>query len=398
MNSDRNEGRNRSQQGRQGHEGDDRSYRASERDDQSSVDYNRATRSESGRYGADQGSWRGNEGGLQRGYTQGGGSSFGSYEDRGYPQQGRASDDYFYNEDRGSMQMGRDDRTPQGRSWFDEQRRSQQGRDFEDRSYPQSGGFNQDRGYNQGNYNQDRGYSVNPQQGGAWQGRQSWQGRGSYGQEDRGDWGFNSSMSGPSGRSGIDERNQGGYYGMGGSMGYGQGNLQQGGYGSRGPFNTWQGQYGQGQYGQQGMYGQQGQRGQIGQGAQRGGMYGRGPLNYTRSDQRIYEDVCDALSDDEEIDASQVEVKVEKGDVTLTGTVQNRDARRRTEDVIERISGVKEINNQVKVQRQTQGQTQGQTQNIGASSDRTLSQGSTTTTGSNLANNGTLGNEHRSRS
>lgn len=421
MNSDRNEGRNRSQQGRQVHEGEDRAYRAGERDEQGNADYNRATRSESGRYGSDQGSWRGNEGGLQRGYSQGGGSSLGSYEDRGYPQQGRASDDYFYNEDRGSIQMGRvDDRSPQGRSWFEEQRRSQQGRDFEDRSNLQMGGFNQDRGYGQ-SFNQDR-FGANPQSG-SWQGRQGWQGRGTYGQEDRGDWGFNSSMSGPSGRSGIDDRGQGGYFGMGGSIGYGQGNLQQGGYGSRGQFNT-QGQYGshgaygqgqwgqgqqsvygpqgmQGQYGQQGQwgqgqYGQQGQRGPIGQSGLRGGMYGRGPLNYTRSDQRIYEDVCDALSDDEEIDASQVEVKVEKGEVTLSGTVQNRDARRRIEDVVERISGVKEINNQVKVQRLAQGQTQ----NVGASSDRTLSQGSTSTTGitgGNLGSNGTL-TEHRSRS
>ena len=48
---------------------------------------------------------------------------------------------------------------------------------------------------------------------------------------------------------------------------------------------------------------------------------GRGPKNYKRSDERIREDVCDRLSDDGMVDASEIEVKVSGAEVTLDGTV-----------------------------------------------------------------------------
>jgi osmotically-inducible protein OsmY len=186
------------------------------------------------------------------------------------------------------------------------------------------------------------------------------------------------------GRSGGEQRyGNGGHGGQHGryDMGpgpYGQGQYGQGQYG--------QGQYGQGQYGQgqlgQGQYGQ----GQLGQGQYGQGQYGqgqvgqrswrgepqmgqrRGPMNYQRSDQRIYEDVCDRLSDDDDLDVSNVEVKVDKGEVTVTGHVESRAMKRRIEDVVERVSGVKDVHVQVKVQRQgerdqnrTGTQTSGQT-------------------------------------
>ena len=58
---------------------------------------------------------------------------------------------------------------------------------------------------------------------------------------------------------------------------------------------------------------------------QRGGIHrGRGPKGYTRSDDRIREDVNDRLSDDPFIDASEVEVSVSSCEVTLSGTVDSR--------------------------------------------------------------------------
>jgi hypothetical protein len=43
--------------------------------------------------------------------------------------------------------------------------------------------------------------------------------------------------------------------------------------------------------------------------------------------------------------------------VTLSGTVDNRDAKRRAEDIAERVSGVKHVQNNIRVQQQTAGAT-----------------------------------------
>ena len=45
---------------------------------------------------------------------------------------------------------------------------------------------------------------------------------------------------------------------------------------------------------------------------------GRGPKNYQRSDERIREDVCERLTYDERVDASDVEVDVREGVVRLS--------------------------------------------------------------------------------
>jgi osmotically-inducible protein OsmY len=80
---------------------------------------------------------------------------------------------------------------------------------------------------------------------------------------------------------------------------------------------------------------------------------GRGPKGYTRSDERIREDVCDRLSDDPWVDASDIEVTVSNCEVTLAGNVDSREARRRAEDTAERISGVKHVQNNLRVQQQS---------------------------------------------
>jgi len=79
---------------------------------------------------------------------------------------------------------------------------------------------------------------------------------------------------------------------------------------------------------------------------------GKGPKGYMRSDQRIQEDVCDRLSDDSRLDASNIEVKVQEGEVVLTGTVDDREQKRRAEDLAERISGVRDVENHIKVKRE----------------------------------------------
>jgi len=82
--------------------------------------------------------------------------------------------------------------------------------------------------------------------------------------------------------------------------------------------------------------------------SQRGVHRGKGPRAYQRSDQRITEDINDLLTEDPYIDASDIEVSVEKGDVTLSGSVESKHLKRRVEEVVERVSGVKNIENKLR--------------------------------------------------
>jgi hypothetical protein len=82
----------------------------------------------------------------------------------------------------------------------------------------------------------------------------------------------------------------------------------------------------------------------------RRGMYaGRGPRGYRRSDERIHEDVNERLTDDRYVDASDIEVSVDNGVVTLAGRVGSRAEKRRAEDVAELVSGVTDVSNQLRV-------------------------------------------------
>jgi osmotically-inducible protein OsmY len=81
---------------------------------------------------------------------------------------------------------------------------------------------------------------------------------------------------------------------------------------------------------------------------QRAELRGRGPKNYRRSDERIKEDVNDRLGDGY-LDATEIEVQVANGDVTLTGMVKNRIDKRRAEDIAESVSGVSNVENRLRV-------------------------------------------------
>lgn len=76
---------------------------------------------------------------------------------------------------------------------------------------------------------------------------------------------------------------------------------------------------------------------------------GRGPRDYVRSDERIRDDANDCLTDDWQIDAVDITVSVDKGEVTLDGTVSDRMSKRRAEDLVEDISGVKHVQNNLRV-------------------------------------------------
>ncbi len=76
---------------------------------------------------------------------------------------------------------------------------------------------------------------------------------------------------------------------------------------------------------------------------------GKGPKNYNRSDHRILEDVNDRLSDDPFVDATEIEATVSNGEVTLAGLVEDRGMKRRAEDIAEAVSGVKNVENRLRV-------------------------------------------------
>jgi osmotically-inducible protein OsmY len=190
------------------------------------------------------------------------------------------------------------------------------------------------------------------------------------------DW--SNAESGRAGSEGGRQYEPGGGYGYG-RQGYTAGQSGQGYYGAR-PMSEGTGAgYAGGQYARsedQG-YGRQaytpGQYGQTTIGAQhmsddrgmgyvareRSGQYpgqyggrfaGRGPKNYVRSDERIREDVCRLLTEDWEVDASDVTVTVANCEVTLSGTVPSREQRRRAEDRAEQVPGVAHVQNNVRVE------------------------------------------------
>ncbi|SOC81891.1 Osmotically-inducible protein OsmY, contains BON domain [Ensifer adhaerens] len=83
-------------------------------------------------------------------------------------------------------------------------------------------------------------------------------------------------------------------------------------------------------------------------------LRGRGPKGYLRSDSRINEDVHDRLTDHPRLDASDVTVTVQDGEVTLNGFVRRRGDKRVAEDCAETVTGVKNVQNNLRVKDQDQ--------------------------------------------
>lgn len=219
-------------------------------------------------------------------------------------------------------------------------------------------------------HGQDRDRAWGRSMSDEWRGSEDWRDEGRYGQERGGmfagsereyggtgqrlgerDWSpesdYYSSRSYGQGGYGERERDEGRRYGSGGyGRDYERGEYGEG-YGSG--YGSGQGDWRGGRYG----YGGGMQRGMYGGGSQSaygaGQHRGRGPRGYQRSDDRIREDVCERLTDDPQIDASNLEVTVKSGEVTLSGTVNSREDKRRAAECAEDISGVKDVHNTLRV-------------------------------------------------
>ena len=81
----------------------------------------------------------------------------------------------------------------------------------------------------------------------------------------------------------------------------------------------------------------------------RGAARGLGPQGYKRSDERISDEANERLTDDTWLDASNISVSVSGGEVTLSGTVESRDAKHRAEHLVEDLSGVSHVQNNLRV-------------------------------------------------
>jgi hypothetical protein len=100
--------------------------------------------------------------------------------------------------------------------------------------------------------------------------------------------------------------------------------------------------------------------GAHGRHAGQGGSYaGRGPKGYQRSDERLKEEICERLTADPDVDASEIEVSVQNGEVTLEGTVSTRQMKRGAEDCAEAVSGAQQVHNRLRVESNDFGRDEG---------------------------------------
>jgi len=76
---------------------------------------------------------------------------------------------------------------------------------------------------------------------------------------------------------------------------------------------------------------------------------GKGPANYKRSNERLLEDACERLTHSSHVDASQINVTAKDNEITLDGTVQDRREKRGAEDCVHDISGVKHVQNNLRI-------------------------------------------------
>jgi osmotically-inducible protein OsmY len=272
------------------------------------------------------GSWvqdRGEYGGWASGEGQG------EFADDGYSAQGQFSNqrvaqygDQGYGQDYGREGIGWQNRPDDDNRAFGQGTGWEQGPSRE-RGFRGERQFSDER---QGPYGRDFGHSGQHSHEGYGQGQSDWQrdaGGGYWGQGAGGGQGLGGSDSWRQEQS----RN---WAGQMGSQGYGHG-------------PTWQGRGGETGYSAAGSW-------------MAGPHSGRGPQGYQRSDTRIEEDVCEHLTHHGMLDATGIQVQVENGEVTLAGTVESRQAKRLAEDILDSISGVRDVHNQLRVQRRDQGQ------------------------------------------
>jgi osmotically-inducible protein OsmY len=77
---------------------------------------------------------------------------------------------------------------------------------------------------------------------------------------------------------------------------------------------------------------------------------GKGPRNYRRSDERILDDIIERIVS-RRIDASDVDIRIDKGEVVLTGRIDDKRSRRALEDLVDEVPGVCQVENRIRLGR-----------------------------------------------
>lgn len=76
---------------------------------------------------------------------------------------------------------------------------------------------------------------------------------------------------------------------------------------------------------------------------------GKGPKGYHRSDERIKEDVSEALFQNYQVDATDIEVQVVDACVFLRGNVDSREVKKLAEHAVEAVAGVEDVQNELRI-------------------------------------------------
>jgi len=77
-------------------------------------------------------------------------------------------------------------------------------------------------------------------------------------------------------------------------------------------------------------------------------FFGTAWQGYPRSDDRIKDDICERMRNQNQFDPSHLEIQVQNGEVILRGNVETYQIKRSIEDLVETVLGVREINNFLK--------------------------------------------------
>ena len=77
---------------------------------------------------------------------------------------------------------------------------------------------------------------------------------------------------------------------------------------------------------------------------------GRGPQGWKPTDERIRDQACEILTRHGQIDASGIRLTVERGEITLEGTVGSRREKRLAEEVLDDLYGVDDVHNRLRVE------------------------------------------------
>ena len=78
---------------------------------------------------------------------------------------------------------------------------------------------------------------------------------------------------------------------------------------------------------------------------------GSEPKGWRRADESVRADVCEALDHDPVLDARDIELTVNDGEVTLEGTVRDRPSKRRAETLCEHCRGVHDVHNHLTIRK-----------------------------------------------